>query len=52
MTPGPGTYETVNSERVSPNVKGTMPKSRRTFLTKFEGNPSPGQYRITRFLEK
>ncbi len=53
FTPGPGAYVEVQSARVlSLNVKGTIPRSNRTYLSKFEHSPSPLDYKIVRYLEK
>lgn len=37
---------------LSLNVKGTIPRSNRTYLSKFEHSPSPLDYKIVRYLEK
>ena len=51
--PGPSSYVIESSKKqTSFNSKGTIPKSERTFLKKFNKNPGPDNYSITRYLEK
>lgn len=53
MNPGPGAYEHITSrdKYTSLNIQGTIPKSFRTYLTKFNENPSPQKYKLKRFLD-
>jgi len=53
LNPGVGAYEltTVHDLHSSINEKGTIPHSNRTYLTKFNENPSPNKYLLRRFLE-